>query len=244
MVSKKTKKVLLCGYGNMGKSLAEDLVDRSWSFVVLDSDPKKIDYAFKDGIFDARLIELTDEKALQEQGIGKDVYAIFCVTNDEAVNLFVTLIARSLDPNVIIIARSVDEQSKKKLYLAGANKVIDPYDLASNRIASLLKKPTTQDVVDNIIFKSNRALGESDINIAEILIPAHSFVSGRHLKEIDLRGEYSLLVIGLLDHEMGNRFIFNASGYNHKIDAGDMLVVLGSKRDISAFERKLGGTDE
>lgn len=235
------KKVLLCGYGNMGKTLAHELSDREWSFIVLDNDRKQIEAAYKDGILDAIEVDLTDEKSLQEQGVGRDVHAIFCVTNDEAVNLFVTLIARSLDPHLIIIARSVDAQSKKKLYLAGANKVIDPYDLASHRIASLLKKPTTLDVIDNIIFKTNVELGDSDVNIAEVLIPDGSLLSGCYLKDIAFRRDYHLLVIGLLDKELGNKFIFNASGYNHKIDAGDMLVVLGRKKDIQKFEEVVCG---
>jgi voltage-gated potassium channel len=205
--------------------------------VIVENDPTRAALARSLG-FEVKMVDITEDEVLKELGIGKDVDALFCATSDEQINILVTLAARSLDENMLIIARSVDSQSKRKLILAGANKVIDPYELTSSRISSLLHKPTALNVIDNYILRPNKSLGEEDLSIAEIEINEGSFLVGHLLSDIDFRHDFDIIVIGLLDRELSNNFIFNSSGYNHKIDAGDILVILGRKSGINTFTQR------
>ena len=59
--------------------------------------------------------------------------------------------------------------------------------------------------------------------------------NGKTFADVD-RTKYDIIVLGIQDKQISKKFIFNINLYNHKIDVGDVLVVIGNKENIERFK--------
>ncbi|NWF66473.1 MAG: TrkA family potassium uptake protein [Campylobacterales bacterium] len=226
----KIENIIVFGYSLFGKEIAKQLKYKMYKFIILCHDETNIKNALKDG-YEAYHEDITDDKILIKYGILKDITTIFCVTDDDLINMFVTISARALNKELKIVSKAHTLDSKQKFLNAGANKILDPYELSANRIFDFIKKPLIVETIDNTIF------GTEDIKLAEILIKEESVLNGKNLLDIDFAQEYNLILVGVLDKELGNDFLFSTSGYNHKLDVGDILVVVGYMKDIEKLKK-------
>jgi voltage-gated potassium channel len=126
---------LICGYGRVGRQVAKDLQAGAVPFVVIDDNPDVREHAEE---HDVLLIvgRGSDDEVLLEAGIERARAVVACVDSD-AENIFVTLTARELRPDVPIVARAAVESSERKLIRAGANEVVSPYKASGRTMASL-----------------------------------------------------------------------------------------------------------
>jgi voltage-gated potassium channel len=126
---------LICGFGRVGQQVALDLEEAGMPFVVIDDNPEVRPQAED---LDVLLIEGrgSDDEALKEAGIDRARAVIACMDSD-AENIFTTLTARELRPNVLIVARAARESSERKLLRAGADEVVSPYKASGRTMAEL-----------------------------------------------------------------------------------------------------------
>lgn len=222
------KKVVIYGYTALGSKIANLLSDKKYEIIIVDFDKAALQQAFKDGfqIFDSTLLNDND---LIEVGINKDIDALFCVSYSNKNNLFITLSARNLNKDLKIITISKTKSESKKLQIAGATKVLNPNELGAFRIYRYLSKPLMLRVLDDILFS------KSDLNISEIHIGDNSQLNGLFLKDMKIHKNFNILLLGIMDKELGDKFIFNTKRINHKIDEGDVLVVVGKNKDLEDF---------
>ncbi|MCG8124253.1 MAG: TrkA C-terminal domain-containing protein, partial [Candidatus Thiodiazotropha taylori] len=82
------------------------------------------------------------------------------------------------------------------------------------------------------------------IDIAEIEIPDSSVLAGMALSDLELNKKYDLIVIGVVDLELSNQMIFTNSGVDHRLDAGDILVVIGGKQEIERLRQGVSAAGE
>ena len=230
------KKVLIYGYTTLGSKIANILFDKGYDILVVDFDELNIQEAIKDN-FIAIKSNLLDDNELIELGINTDLDSLFCVTNCNKNNLFVTLSARNLNKKLKIITISETKAESKKLQIAGATKVLNPNELAAFRIYKYISKPLMLRVLDEILFS------KSDLNISEIYISENSLLKGIFLKDVLFHKDFNILLIGIMDKELGDKFIFNTKGINHKIDLDDVLVVVGKNLDLKRFSNYVNGID-
>ncbi len=221
-------KVIIYGYNNLGSKVASILKMKSYRVIIVDIDEENCKKANEDG-FEVFNYELMDDEELIEIGINENVKAFFCVSKSEQNNLFVTLSVRNLNKKIKIISSAKTKEDNQKMILAGATKVINPYEIGALRIIKLLHKPLVLDVLDDILF------GSSDLNIAEFTVSKTSKLNSKYLNEFDFSREFNILIIGVADKELSDKFIFNAKGINHKIDEGDTLVAMGYSKDLEKF---------
>jgi voltage-gated potassium channel len=226
------RKIVLFGFSKTGREIAKLLLNDEYEVTIIDENPLQVALANEEGFF-ARHTSLKDDKVLIEVGIGDGAEVLFCVSDDDSLNLFVTLSARNLDKNLKILTKILKKEDEKKMILAGANRTISPYDVGAAKAYRIIQKPKVSEVLNQL-----SAL-KSKISISEIEIPQESFLDGVHLSDIDISKDTNLIFLGMLDKELGEKFVFFAKGLNHKLDAGDILVVLGSRRDIRKFEEEL-----
>jgi voltage-gated potassium channel len=137
---------LICGFGRVGRQVARDLQAAGASYVVIDSNPESLQAA-EDSSIPCVEGEASDEAVLREAGIERARALIACVDSD-ADNIFITLTARELRPDLAIVARSGREESEKKLRRAGADRVISPYKSSGSDMARLALHPQVADVLD------------------------------------------------------------------------------------------------
>jgi voltage-gated potassium channel len=220
-------KIALFGFDDFGENVAKHLSKKDVKIVVLDEEEEN---RAKEKLYDVvNIKEITDE-ALKEVLEGIDV--ALAVLRDEEKNLFLCLSIKDLFSDIKVIAKVAEKENEFKYKLAGVDKTINPYEVSANRIMTILKKPLTLKLIEEIIFEDNK------LAFAEIEIPEGSFLDGRYIKDIykDISANYNILIIAIVDKEMSSEVQFVTRGINHKLDAGDILIVVGDIDEIERFK--------
>ena len=228
------RKIVIYDYSPSARELVKNLKFSTDSLIVVARTREEYEAAHEDGL-ELFFADLSDDKNLRDIGIGDDVTDFFCVTDDDDLNLFITLSARAIDKNLNILAKASDANSKKKLMLAGASETIDFNEIGANRIFHLLKRETALSLLDSIVFGTDFCGQKPGILITEIEVRKDSKLDGKTFADVD-RTKYDIIVLGIQDKQISKKFIFNINLYNHKIDVGDVLVVIGNKENIERFK--------
>ena len=227
------KLIAIFGYNSMSFELIAQLSAMQHNLLILDDDPEKIEHAEQKGLL-AQLLDYREDDELLALGIGSRVATLFCFREKDSENVFLTLSARALDKQLKIIAVVNHPDSAEKLLAAGANKIIDPYEICSNKVYQLLTKPSITWILDQVVF------GRADLHMVEITIPVDSILDQTMTSQLTLNKKFNLFLIGVVDKELGDKLYFSLGEQDHKLDVGDILVVLGANRDIRKFKKEIG----
>ena len=222
-------KVVVFGFDDFGERVASFLHKKDVLVVVLDEEEE---IRAKNKMFDVYRIYSIDDDEIKKI---EDFDVAVAVLKDEDKNLFLCLTLKEIFPNKQIIAKVSEKQNERKYKLAGVDKLINPFEITANRIMTILKKPLTLKIIEEIIFQDN------NLSFAEIEIPKNSFLDKKYMKTVfkDISSLYNLLIVGIVDKELSDRVQFITKGYNHKIDSGDILIVVGDKDEIERFKSDL-----
>jgi voltage-gated potassium channel len=222
-------KIGIFGFDKFGENIAHTLKKQNVLIIVFgENEEKKAKEKFFDVI---KLNEITNEELLKIEDIN---YAI-CTLKDEEKNLFLVLTLREIFPNLNIVAKVINKENENKYKLAGANKILNPYEIITNRIMTILKKPLTLKVIEEIIFSDNKLF------FSEVEIPENSFLEGKALKDVykEIQSIYNILIIGIVDKELSENVIFVTKGINHILNYKDVLIVVGDIDEIERFKNDL-----
>ncbi len=222
-------RIAIFGFDDFGERVARFLNKKDIIIIVLD---EKEEARAREKLYDVIKIHNIDDDEIEK--IDEFDIAI-AVLHDEDKNLFLCLTLKDLFPDKKIIAKVADKDNEYKYKLAGVTKLINPFEVTANRIMTILKKPLTLKVIEEIIFQDNK------LSFAKITIPQNSFLEAKHIKEIfkDISSLYNLLIIGIVDKELSDNVQFVTKGFNHKIDGGDILIVVGDVEEIERFKNDL-----
>lgn len=217
--------LIVCGFGRMGQILAEEMVRKKASYVVIDSDSTRTEQARAQGYL-ALTGDATEEDVLLNAGVERANSLVTALPND-AANVFITLTSRNLNPKLQIIARGEFPTTQKKLLQAGADRVVLPAVIGAHRIAAMLTRPSTLELMEIFAGKST-----VDVEIDEWTIPANSTLVGRTVAEAETRRRHGLLVVAV-KHAHG-KMTFNPEA-SFAFSAGDIIIVMGRPTDIERF---------
>jgi len=231
-----SNKIVIFSFSKLAIQIAHILHQKNYEIIIIEEDVELVKEAKELG-YEVKQISLMDDKNIISLEMDKNIKAFFCVSDDKNNNLFVTLSVRNLNPKLKIISVSFATQDNKTMLLAGANKIINPYEIGALRIFRLLNKPYILDILDNILFS------ESNIEVSEITIEKNSILDGIYLKETNIIEENNLILLGIQDKEIQDKFIFYSSGINHKIDYGDTIVLLGNNNDLQNFTQLINNNN-
>jgi len=145
-ISRMKNHYIVCGYGRIGKVLCRDLKRKPIDLVVVEKNPELIPVMDADGVLYISG-DASNEENLLKAGIKRAKGLIAALASD-ADNVFLVLTARQLDPDLIIIARASQEESKSKLRAAGADTVESPYDMGAASMARRIIRPTVTSFLD------------------------------------------------------------------------------------------------
>ena len=149
--------------------------------------------------------------------------------DNDSDNIYVTLSARILKPDLFIVARANAEDAERKIRLAGANRVISPYTIGGRRMASLAMRPTAVEFVDTVLSANNGQLLLEDLTIR-----ADSGWIGRPLVDLFPDGDEAFVLALKRAGEMRFR-----PASETLLQAGDELVAAGPPHAIRALEQRL-----
>ncbi len=198
-------------------------------FVLLDRDAELVKLAESEGL-SAQQLDYTDDDALRDVGIGSHIEGVFCMLREDSENVFLAISARALAPALRIVAVCRAPEAAAKLLAAGADKVVDPYEISGARVHELIERPEVVELMENTVF------GLQDLNIAEVTIPAGSWLHGVRLSELRRHMRQNVILLGVVDLERGKDLIFSTRGIDHNLDYDDVLVVIGPRRDVADFQ--------
>ncbi len=132
---------VLCGYGRVGRAVVEEYQGRGVAVVVIEIDPRSTDELEDLGV-PYLIADPQNDGILEEAGIHR-ARGIICAVNSDAINAFIALSARTLNPGLVLVARAADPHSESKLRRVGVHHVVSPYSLSGRRMAvnSLMPLP-------------------------------------------------------------------------------------------------------
>lgn len=229
----KKHRIAIFGYEKLAVDIADYLNTTRNDVIVLDCNEENISKAAKRG-FETAVVDYSHDLELREIGIGTDIDTVFCLLPDDAENVFLVISVRSIDPRVPIVSIVDAPDSVPKFLAAGANKVIDPYEISGLKIWRLLRKPIVSQVMEKTL------MSELDLNLAQVPINKDSFLDGKVVGDARLRDHYDLVLLGMVDRTLSDEFTFRTRGLHHRLDAGDILVVIGPRAEIERLEKDLG----
>ncbi|HTW82461.1 MAG TPA: NAD-binding protein [Candidatus Sulfotelmatobacter sp.] len=217
---------VLCGFGRVGREIALALRTEKIPLVVIDSDEPSLERAKADG-FVVVHGNAADVATLREAAIDTSRGLITAVDSD-ADNVYVTLSARVLRPDLFIVARANAADAEPKLRLAGANRIVSPYTLAGRRLASLAMRPSAVEFVDTVLSTENDQLMLEDFHLG-----ANSPWIGKRLGDL-VPADGGLIVLAL-KHEGHMQF---RPGGDALLSAHDAVVVAGPTEAIRTVEAR------
>ena len=192
-----TGHAIICGFGRIGQIIARELKLGNHPFVILEQDEDRVEAA---RLRDYMVIEgdATDERYLSEARVEQAATLATVLPND-AVNVFITLSARNMNPQLQIMARGEAPSTEKKLRQAGADQVVLPAAIGGLRIASMIAQPTTAHLLDNLETKSglNDDLTQLGVQLIEIQVSPYSKYVNNNVGFVEHERDHPHLVVAI-----------------------------------------------
>jgi voltage-gated potassium channel len=228
-ISRLNDHYIICGYGRIGKIICQELADDTIPFIVIEQNPDLVETLEQDRYLYINM-DATTEDALLKAGIMR-AKGIVTVVHSDADNVFITLTAKGLRPEIFILARSSDEENQEKLLRAGASRVVCPYLMGGRRMFQVLKRPTVTDFID--IATTDTQLG---LRMEEAQVSTKSSLVGKTLVESHIRQDFGVIIVAI--KQPTGTMIYNPLP-TEKLEGGDVIVVIGKKEDLKRMDTVL-----
>lgn len=216
---------IVAGLGRVGSVVGEEFDAQGVPFVVIDTDESALararerDWAWVRG-------DATEEDTLCAAGIERAASLVTALDTD-AANVFVTLTARGVAPDLLIVARATTPSAEDKLLRSGADRVITPTEIGGRRMASMVMRPKVVDFLD-VVAGGHR----TELKIEEIVLSAGDPYVGRSIGDAHIRSQTGAYVLAV--HGVDGSVNSNPDPGTELHD-GDRLVVLGSDEQLLAL---------
>ena len=222
---------IICGYGRVGRHIAHGLRAEGLPFVVIDPSPEKRAHIEEAGYL-ALLGDAAHDINLQEAGISR-ARALVAAANTDAENVFIVLTARSLRPDLLILARANYEESEPKLLRAGADRVILPYSITARRMVTMLVRPVVADFLDEVAYATGMELLLEQVEIA-----APSILVGQTLAQAQLSNRLSITVLA---YKPAGGALQQSPSADTVLEAGGKIIGLGTREQLQALTKLAQG---
>ncbi len=218
---------IVCGYGKVGAKICEFLAAEGKNFAVIEANPDLID------VFRERKIPYVIGDAVCRENLEiariKHAKGLFAALSDSSKNLYLSLLAKELNPNIKVVARSEDEEAVPIFQVSKVDALIQPSRVGALRMFLAMMRPHVVDLIEETVI--DRATVAEEILVEDLLVSKEATLRELGLKTID--GVYAILV----KQADGKRaFCFNEE---LKVKPGDVVVVLGHEKELSRKIKEL-----
>lgn len=230
---------IICGLGRMGTILARELTASGKAFVVIDCDDRRLQHAEDQGYLVING-DATDEFVLERAGIRR-ASVLASVLSDDANNVFVTITAREMNAELMIIARGENPRTEKKLLGCGASKVVLPTAIGASKVAQLIIRPTAENMLEQLTSQSNMSdeLSQIGLQFDELEVAGGSSLVDKQLNHIEVRSNHGFLIVGIR-HADGS-IVLNPPSHTN-LATGDVVIVLGHGDDIPQLAQRFSSS--
>ena len=220
--------VVVCGWGRIGRRAVADLSAAGRIVVVVDRDE-----AVRDAPVPFVVGDATDDAVLAAAGLDR-ASTLIAVLNGDSDNVYLTLSAKAVRPEVFVIARARVESAEARMLQAGADRVVNPQAIGGARVAALTLQPNVVDFLDVVMHD-----GSLEFRLEEVVVPAGSSFVGLSIRDANIRDTTGALVMGL--REPDGTFRANP-GPDIVLSAGQVLIGIGTPSQLAALKVAAGVT--
>ena len=221
-ISHMSNHAIVCGFGRVGRTVVEELERDGIPYLVIDKDESR-EHELLDSVAAYFIGDATRREDLEAAGIHR-ARALISAVDDDAENIFIAMVARSVSETVWIVARAEQEESVGRLQTAGASRVFSPFVSAGREMAYAAVK---QRVVDFMEVEAEQA---PPLRLEELRIDEGSELVGKVLG--DIRGNVRALAIRHADGRVEAPPDDSAI-----LQKGDALVLLGERDELRTLEQ-------
>lgn len=214
--------VIVCGFGRVGRFVAQDLQAEEVPFVILEKDPERMELTRRFGYL-ALQGNAANENLLEQAGIRRARGLVAAVDSD-AENVYISLTARGLNPALSIIARANFEESESKLLRAGADRVLLPYAISGKRMVTMLLRPEVADFLDEVCYA-----GGMELLLEQIKVGGKSALQGLTLAEARSALRADVTIVAYKDPGSTKN---QRPGPETRLMEGMQLLALGTRDDL------------
>ena len=218
---------ILCGFGRMGRIIAEILCENNVPFVIVDPEDRRSEtsedkYMFITG-------DATHDTVLRKAGVEKAKGLITVVDTDEK-NLYIVLTAKGLNKDLYIVAKVAQEDANSKFTWAGANRIVSPYTIGGRSIAYSIIKPNVSDFFDMAMVRNDLGMKVEEVKITKGSILEDVSIMNSNVRRI------GIIIVAIRKND--GDFIYNPSP-NEVIRAEDTLIAIGRAEDFNSLDKYL-----
>ena len=226
IIGKLTGHYIICGYGRIGKVVAQGIQNEGLDVVVIENDKDSLAQLGQDKVL---YIEgdATKDGTLLSAGLEK-AKCLIAALSEDADNVFVTLTSRQLNPKIMIIARTDVESHVSRLKQAGADNVFMPYNIGGLRLVQSVLRPTATSLLDLAMR------GDINLQMEELPVSKHSEFVDKLVKNSGIRPRFDILIVGI--KKSSGEMVFNP-GPETIINEGDLLIALGKPENLQKLQR-------
>ena len=215
---------IVCGYGRVGRAAAEQLANNGMDVVVIDTDEARVEHCPLPHVIG----DATDDDVLRAAGVLR-AKTLVASLNDDPSSVFAVLTARSINPELFVIARSRTDDAEAKFMRAGADRVVNPQRLGGNRIAAFADSPDVVDFLDVVMHE-----GRHEFRLSDIEVHAGSPLVGTRVSETRAEEGTGAILLALRSH---GKFVTNPDP-DRALDVGDVLIVVGTADQVEALHER------
>jgi voltage-gated potassium channel len=225
-IAKLDNHIILCGAGRTGLHIAEEFYRTGTPFVVIEQNREALEELLR---FEGLLYlqeDATQDETLLLAGV-KQARGLVTTLSEDKDNIFVTLCARSLNPNLRIVARLIEEKNEELLRKAGADEIVSPNAIGGLRMASIMLRPAVISFLDEML----RVTGQT-LRMEEMHVDDTPGLLNRSLGEANIRQRTGLLVVAIKSQAHGYQF---NPGAGTILRSGDILIVIGTEAQLKGL---------
>ena len=234
--------IIVIGSGRLGREVTAELVHRGRQVVVIDSSLSVLDAQERQESLTAFPVKPTlelvgdgSDDALLERAAIRRAKAIAVATGSDATNVFVTLTARQLNPQIHIVTRVDDDRTVEKAIRAGADTVVNPYGIGGARMAQGLLHPHAAQLLDQAVGRAHAEFEIEDVEIGPV--PQYNGPLG----DLNIPEQHGILLLAL--RTLDGR-LHTSLDRHTKLSPGDIAVVVGRPAKVQAFARAARGLSD
>ena len=232
MLKKLSNHYIVCGAGRVGRGVIRELKRSNVKILLIESDRDRAKWG-QDQEIPTLVADATQDSTLREASIDTASGLVAAMASD-AQNVYVTLSARVLNPDLLIASRASSKDAEDRLRRAGANTAFTPYTFIGHRLAQSMLRPHVLSFLDLASAFGREA--HLDIEIEEVLVSPKSDVASKTLEESRIRAAFGVIILAIKKPD--GTMQFNPAG-SAKIEPDDVLIAMGERSNLKKLEDKV-----
>jgi voltage-gated potassium channel len=217
---------IICGYGRVGRRVGREFRDAGVPYVVLDFTSDSQHFAGEDKVPYIDGTGTRDED-LESVGLGH-AKGLVASSDSDVDNLYIVVSARAARPDLFIVARASTEDAARKMWRAGADRVVQPYTAAGQEMAKLVLRPQVAAFLDIVT-----SVGGPDLQMEELELSQDCENAGRTIRELRVGRQTGALIVAL--RKPDGTFDTTPSA-DAALEPGDVVIAVGTGAELKALE--------